>query len=91
MKIKVRSSVVALGHDVVELDDDNATLKNLLTELSENAENGINFLDRVSGGISGPFIIRLNGEIHHFLPQGLDTRLQDGDRVEVTRAVVGGG
>jgi len=87
----VSSGDFALGRDVVELEGDDVTLRELLMELSQSGEDGVNFVDPRTGDICGPFVVRLNGEIHNFLPHHLDTRLEDGDYVEITMSMVGGG
>lgn len=82
---------MALSRDVVELKGDDATLRKLLIELSQSGSNGINFIDPKSGDMYGPFMVRLNGEIHRFLPNGLNTKLREGDHVQITMVMASGG
>jgi len=83
VRVSIKSNLY-LEKETMDLEQ-GATLRRLLSELSRN----IYFLapDRLRGWV----VVSLNGRELEDLPQGLETVLQEGDRVEIAVAGFGGG
>ncbi len=77
MKIRLKSN---LNLKVNDLDTKSSTLGELVEELSANY--GVMYPDCE---------VLLNGRSYQVLPKGLETRLKDGDEVEVQMFMLGGG
>ena len=79
----------------VELIDSQPTLRALLKELSaRHPENGVTFIDPETNEVDpNEYLVMVNGGSWEFLPQRLETKLSEGDRVSIIRAIemLGGG
>ena len=80
-----------------ELEIQGDTLRDVLTELVDGYQDKHNLRD-----ILGPFInpqskaepayaILVNGRHYQFLPEGIDTKLKEGDEVFIISIMFGGG
>lgn len=75
-----------------ELETASVTLRALLDELSnDNKLTEIEFFDRESGEPYPDCEVFVNGQPHRLLAHGLDTRLEDGDEVEIILLTLTGG
>ncbi len=79
MKIRLKTSFEV---DESEIETQSHTLKDLLNELSKKypAER---FYNRDWEDVTITYTVELNGKIYDSLPDELDTRLEDGDTVEI--------
>lgn len=79
MKIRLKTSFEV---DESEIETQSHTLKDLLSELSKKypAER---FYNRDWEDVTITYTVELNGKIYDSLPDELDTRLEDGDTVEI--------
>ena len=76
----------------VDIETQSATLGALLRELSTNNTLKTNeFFDQESGGIYPDCDVCINGQPHGELADGFDTRLKDGDKLEIVMTVLPGG
>ena len=97
MKVKVDSNFEIrgiFGSSEVELEGGEATLRDLLEVLSQMCGGRIVFVDPQTGEVDpDDFGIHVNGSSFQLLPQKVNTRLHDGDRVSLTMylAPLGGG
>ncbi|MFC1905341.1 MoaD/ThiS family protein [Chloroflexota bacterium] len=90
MKIVLAGSL-DLGSEVLELEDPKTTLRDLLTTVNENRERKLPFIDPQTGKLDELFKISINGKDCQYLPQGLNTTMNDGDMVEIYILAIGGG
>jgi molybdopterin converting factor small subunit len=79
VKIHLKTS---FDHNENELETQSRTLGNLLLELSKKYPKA-NFYNKERREVSFDFFVELNGEQHDTIPDELDTRLKDGDKVEI--------
>ena len=79
MKIQLKSS---FDSNESELETQSSTLGDLLLELSKKYPNA-RFYNKERDEVSFEFFVELNGQMHDILPDELDTRLKDGDKVEI--------
>jgi molybdopterin converting factor small subunit len=79
VKIRLKTSFEV---DESEIETQSHTLKDLLSELSKKypAER---FYNRDWEDVTITYTVELNGKIYDSLPDELDTRLEDGDTVEI--------
>jgi len=82
VKIHLKSS---FDSNESELQTQSSTLGDLLFELSKKYPNA-KFYNRERREVSFDFFVELNGQMHDTLPDELDTRLKDGDKVEIYAA-----
>jgi len=82
VKIHLKSS---FDTNESELQTQSSTLGDLLFELSKKYPNA-NFYNRERREVCFDFFVELNGQMHDTLPDELDTRLKDGDKVEIYAA-----
>lgn len=75
------------------LESQAATLGALIEELSNKYKaEGLLYIDIIIGGKVAPcYAVSLNGQTHRALEEGLDTKLRDGDKVEIKLLLLGGG
>ncbi len=97
MRIKVTGYLTlrgTIGHQTaIDLETEQTTLKGLLQKLS--LEFGGDIMPPISDpdAFRGPnrrVVILLNGRHSSHLPDGLDTRLEEGDEVAIFPPVAGG-
>lgn len=90
MKIIVKS-IFEPNERVLEMQS--ATLNTLLDELSNKykAEGKLFFDIVIRGKVAPLYAVFLNGQTFRALDEGLDTTLQDGDKVEINLIVLSGG
>ena len=89
MKVNVRSTFNLNG---IQIDTQSLTLGELLNELSnKHDQGGIEFFDTKSGRVSPIYTVFLNGKMYDALAEGLDTRLKDGDEIEIYLTLLTGG
>jgi len=79
LKIQLKSS---FDSNESELETQSSTLGDLLLELSKKYPNA-RFYNKERDEVSFEFFVELNGQMHDILPDELDTRLKDGDKVEI--------
>ncbi len=89
MKISLKSNF-HLGQETIE-PEGNATLRGLLMELSERSPGKVEFVDSKSNEVDDSFLVSINGRDYQFLPERLETKLKDGDEVEVSVMMFAGG
>ena len=81
-----------VGERQVDLPDSDQTVRLLLAGLSE--EIGEQFASQLrydpSGQLEGNLVVLVNGRHCSHLPDGIDTRLGDGDEVAVFPPIAGG-
>ena len=90
MKVIVISDIADLNRGVLELKEEKPTLRKLFIRLSQSGSGGTRLI-QPSGELVAFLVVLLNGEIHGFLPEGLESTLKEGDRVEISVSIVGGG
>ncbi len=77
MKIHLKSSF-----NSNEIETESSTLGDLLLELAKKyPEERFYVKDREE--VNFEYFVELNGEIHDNLPKELDTKLKDGDKIEI--------
>jgi hypothetical protein len=86
MKIRVKTNF--FGEP--EFDLEMPTLRNVLIELSKIMKSSI-LNPNNWGEPPGDFKVYLNSEEYENLPHGIDTELNDGDKVEVNLVILAGG
>jgi len=88
VKISLKSN---LNLDEVDLETQSTTLGALLDELETSKKFAV--FDSQRKEISSDCDVLLNGKSFQVLPDGLDTELRDGDKVEITMFMfmLGGG
>lgn len=78
------------GH--IELDGSDVTLRQLLDQLSRQTKGTMELVSPKTKEVNPEdFSVSLNGMEYPFLPGRLETRLKEGDVVEVSITVLGGG
>ena len=78
----------------VEIANDQPTLRILLEELSSKSEGQVTFIDPETDEVDpDEYLIMVNGGSWEFLPERLETRLNQGDRISITKSIemLGGG
>lgn len=89
MKITLKSS---FNLNEIELETQSATLAALLDELSSNPKlTKIEFFDSESRELYPDCEVLVNGQSHQLLADGLDTKLKDGDKIEIIIFTLAGG
>ncbi len=88
MKIVLKSP---FNPNEIEVETQSATLGALLVELSRNTLTNIQFFDLRGGEVYPDCDVQLNGQPFGALVDGLDTRLKDGDQVEIIMFTLAGG
>ena len=83
MKIHLTSS---FDHNESEMETQSSTLGDLLLELSKKYPNA-RFYNKERAEVSFEFFVELNGQLHDTLSDELDTKLKDGDKVEIYRGI----
>ena len=88
MKISVKSN---LNLKETDLETQSTTLGALLEELHNKRKFDV--LDSERREVHSDCDVLLNGQSYQVLPDGLDTKLRDGDKVEITMFLfmLGGG
>lgn len=79
MKIHLKASFDA---NKSELETQSSTLGDLLLELSKKYPEE-QFYNKERDEVSINYFVELNGQMHDTIPDELDTKLKDGDRVEI--------
>lgn len=89
MRITIKSNfgITGLDNDELELEG-YPTLSDVVSELAESAEYPFVYPD---GQIDPDVDILLNGLEYVFLPQRLNTLLNEGDKIEILMLALGGG
>lgn len=85
MKIKVKTNFFGQPEFEIEMP----TLRKVLRELSNRIN--LSIVKPTNEEVHGDFKIYLNGVEYEGLPNGIDTELKEGDKVEVTMVVLAGG
>lgn len=86
MKVSVKFS---FKPKEMNLETQNATLGALLAELSNNYKlREVEFYDSDRKEVCFDCDVLLNGQSYQVLSSGLDTRLKNGDKVEILKFVV---
>ncbi len=89
MKITVKSS---FNLNETDLETQSTTLGALLDELSNNYKlTKAEFFDSESGELYPDYEVLVNGQSFQVLTDGLDTKLKDGDKVEIYLIMLPGG
>lgn len=89
MKITLKSS---FNLNETDLETESATLGALLDELSKNHKlTQIEFFDTEKWGVYPDCEVLVNRRSYQVLADGLDTRLKDGDKVEIILFTLAGG
>jgi len=76
-----------------EVELEAGSLRDLFASVFGSTHFAKEIIDLKTGDIlrDGVFDVTLNGVPYHSLAQGLDTALQDGDRVGISLVMLGGG
>ena len=89
MKIALKSTFNMIETD---LETQSATLGALLDELSNNYEpKKMKFFDSESGEVYPDCEVLVNGQSYRRLADGLDTKLKNGDKIEIIIIPLAGG
>ena len=89
VKISLRSPFNLNG---VDIETQSAMLNGLLAELSLNTVlTNVPFFDSKSGEVYPDYDVCVNGQPYGALADGLNTKLKDGDKVEVVMIMLAGG
>lgn len=89
MKISLKSS---FNLNEIDLETESATLGALLDELSKNHKlTQIEFFDTEKWEVYPDCEVLVNGRPYQVLADGLDTKLKDGDKVEIILLTLAGG
>jgi len=78
----------------VELKSDHATIRTLLEELARWYSGEVTFINPETDEIDpDEYMVLVNGGEWEFLPERLETKLEEGDRVSITKwvEILGGG
>ena len=92
MRIILKSNIPIEGLPTLEdidFETQSATLVALLDELSATAKT--EFFDRESKELYPDCLVLVNGQASGVLPEGLDAKLKDGDKVELAMLTIAGG
>lgn len=68
-----------------------SSLRSLLMELNSKVPGELNFIDPKTDDLDDFFVVSVNEQELPFLPEKLDTKLKDGDEVQVAIVSFGGG
>ena len=82
MKVNLMAS---FDSDTTEVETQSVTLRDLLIELSKKYPN-VTFFHKDRDEVHINFFVELNGQMHDYIPDELDTRLKEGDKVEIYEA-----
>lgn len=89
MKIILKSTFTL---NEIAIETQSTTLGALLDELSRNnITSNVQFFDATNGEVYPDCDVAVNGQSYRTLASGLDTRLKDGDRVEIVMFTLVGG
>jgi len=88
MKITFKST---FNLEETEMETQSTTLGALLDELSSTYETKAEFFDSQSKEVYPDWQLFLNGQPYRALADGLDTKLKDGDKVELFVFTMAGG
>ena len=95
MKIELKLTglipIRSFSQNEVDLEAEPATLKALLQKLTQISGGRIELIDPESEEPDGDYTILVNGRELYTLPQGLETKLKDGDEVEIAFLMLAGG
>ena len=94
MIIQLESNFMLLGdRDIASIDFDrpSITLVELLNEIAARSSNTMHFLTRDGTGLDEWWMVEVNGCSCSALPKGINTSLQDGDRVTIKLSLICGG
>ena len=78
----------------ITLTDSQATLRTLLEELSASYSEGGTFIDPETNEVDpNEYLVMVNGGSWEFLPERLETKLTEGDRIAIIKSIemLGGG
>jgi hypothetical protein len=96
MKVRLKSffhydldQVVDRG--MMELEGGSPTLRELLSEIALRSHGEVRVVDPETGEMDAEFFILLNGCEVPAMPQGLETKLRDGDEVGIGKMHFWGG
>jgi hypothetical protein len=92
MRIEIKTNVnVPELPSIVEIDK--GTVHDVLIAMVTGTHFAHELLNPVTGVLKfdGIFDVRLNGETYYALPKGLDTEVRDGDAIELSLILLGGG
>ena len=92
MKIHIKTTISIPGIPT-EMEMESGTLRDVLNSLLGNSYFAREVVDQRTGELAfdGLFQILLNDVRYHSLPDGLDTKLRDGDTLALTLILLGGG
>lgn len=91
MKVRVKNNfdtTNSLGGEELELEE-NTTLRSFLNNISQKIHFSI--IDPKSNDVDSFVDLKVNGQDYFLLPQQLDTRLSEGDELEIVMMMFGGG
>lgn len=93
MKIFLNLEFELIGtFEEVQIDGGDVTIRSLLDKARSERVRGIELVDSMlKEAPLGMFTVSVNGGQYQFLPDVLDAPLNDGDRVEFSLALLGGG
>ena len=95
VKIQLKLSnlipIHSFSQNEVDLEAEPATLKALLQKLTQISGGGIELIDPESAELDGDYALLVNVHELYTLPQGLETKLKNGDRVEIAFLMLAGG
>ena len=92
MKIRIKTTVhMPEVPDTIEMAP--GTLRDLILKLFTGTPVARELIDPQTGdlGLEGLFEVSLNNVPHNRLPEGLDTKMQDGDTLTLALILIGGG
>lgn len=92
MKIKI-DTLVPIPEIPKEVEIEDATLESLSLRLFRETHFADQLIDKEDGRIKtdGLFDMAVNGVPLYELPEGLNTRLKDGDTITISMIMLGGG
>jgi hypothetical protein len=67
----------------IQLEDDKATLRDLLNEVAQKSHGRVQVVDPESGEMDTDYFVLLNGHEVPAMPQGPGAELHDGDEVGI--------
>ncbi len=95
MRITLKSNFEVAGifeKGYIDMPGENVTLRNLLNNLSEITKGTMELISQKTNEVNPEdFFVSINDVEYPFLPGRLETKLKDGDVVDITITVLGGG
>jgi molybdopterin converting factor small subunit len=88
MKIRLKGP---FNQTWIDVETPSTTLGALLSELSEEEKAPVEFFDRDNNKVYPDCDITVNGQPYSVFPDGLNTRLNNNDKVEINLIILTGG